>query len=70
MSAGAKRRRQHARFRSGAGNQCLGKLRYRANQDAKRAIEQHDGFTRAYKCKICHHLHLTSKPKNIKEKHV
>lgn len=62
MSAGAKKRRQHASFTSGAGHQCLGKHRYRNQEAADRAISELSGYARSYKCHICHRLHITSKP--------
>lgn len=62
MSAGAKARRQHMSYGRTPGSMCLGKDRYLTRAAADRAIESLPGFARAYRCPICKHLHLTSKP--------
>lgn len=63
MSAGAKRRRQHMSYGRAAGTkvQCIGKDRYHSQAAAERAMAKIPGFSRAYRCKICGYLHLTSK---------
>lgn len=63
MSAGAKRRRQHMSYGRAAGVrvQCLGKDRYHSHEAAEAAIAKISGVRRAYRCKICSYLHLTSK---------
>jgi hypothetical protein len=63
MSAGAKKRRAHMSYGRAPGVhvQCLGKDRYRTRNAADTAIAKIPGFARAYRCKICGYLHLTSK---------
>lgn len=62
MSAGAKARRSHMRYGRTPGSMCLGKDRYATQAAADRKIAELPGFARAYRCPICKHLHLTSKP--------
>ena len=62
MSAGAKQRRQKGKFANKGTHQCLTKYRYHSYEAAERVMRQMQGYSRAYKCKICNYLHLTSKP--------
>lgn len=66
MSAGAKSRRQHMSYGKSPGVQCLGKDRYHSRQAAEAAMAKIQGFTRAYRCRICTYLHLTSKEERHK----
>jgi hypothetical protein len=66
MSAGAKSRRQHMSYGKAPGVQCLGKDRYHSYAAARTAMAKIPGFMRAYRCKICSYLHLTSKEKHPK----
>jgi len=61
VSAGARKRRAHMQYGKAPGVQCLGKDRYHSQAAAQAAIAKIPGFARAYRCRICTYLHLTSK---------
>jgi hypothetical protein len=43
------------------GVECLGKDRYHSWEAAQAVIDKMPTFARAYRCRICTYLHLTSK---------